>query len=160
MTIIIKRNKSNIDASTQSAQRDIVTGGIVVAAAIMFIGTGTQMLSSTIDLLNGVGGGANNTLTVALLLNIALILFGWRRYRDLTHEIKERKIAQERAQILAMRDPLTGFHNRRSLSENGVELLTKTLRRQKALAMLVLEDRKSTRLNSSHRNTSRMPSSA
>lgn len=139
MTIIIKRNKSNIDASTQSAQRDIVTGGIVVAAAIMFIGTGTQMLSSTIDLLNGVGGGANNTLTVALLLNIALILFGWRRYRDLTHEIKERKIAQERAQILAMRDPLTGFHNRRSLSENGVELLTKTLRRQKALAMLVLD---------------------
>jgi diguanylate cyclase (GGDEF)-like protein len=67
------------------------------------------------------------------------MLFGWRRYKDLTREVAERKAAEERAQILALRDPLTGFHNRRSLAENGAELLNKAIRRQKSLAMLVLD---------------------
>ena len=137
--MIIKRDKSITSTPAQAAQRDIITGGIVVAATIMFIGTGTSVLSSSIDMITGVGGGADNTLTVALLLNIALMLFGWRRYRDLTREVAERKIAEERAQVLALRDPLTGFHNRRSLAENGAEMLSKAIRRQKSLALLVLD---------------------
>lgn len=139
MGTIIKRDKSAGNSPAKAAQRDIMTGGIIVAAIIMFIGTGTSVVSSTIDLITGVGGGADNTLTVALLLNIALMLFGWRRYQDLTREVSERKAAEERAQILALRDPLTGFHNRRSLSENGAEMLAKAIRRQKSLAMLVLD---------------------
>ncbi len=139
MSTIIKRDKSIASSPAKAAQRDIVTGGIVVAAIIMFVGTGTSVLTSTIDMISGVGGGADNTLTVALLLNIALMLFGWRRYKDLTHEVAERKAAEERAQVLALRDPLTGFHNRRSLAENGAELLNKAIRRQKSLAMLVLD---------------------
>ncbi len=122
-----------------AAQRDIITGGVVVAAIIMFVGTGTSVVTTAIDTLNGVGGGSDNTLSVALLLNIALMLFGWRRYRDLKHEVAERKAAEERAQILALRDPLTGFHNRRSLAENGADMLSKAIRRQKALAMLMLD---------------------
>ena len=118
---IIKRDKPTGASPAQAAQRDIVTGGIVVAAIIMFVGTGTSVVTSTIEMITGVGGGADNTLTVALLLNIALMLFGWRRYQDLTREVEERKAAEERAQVLALRDPLTGFHNRRSLAENGAE---------------------------------------
>jgi diguanylate cyclase (GGDEF)-like protein len=139
VSTIIKRDKSVASSPAKAAQRDIVTGGIVVAAIIMFVGTGTSVLTSTINMISGVGGGADNTLTVALLLNIALMLFGWRRYKDLTREVAERKAAEERAQILALRDPLTGFHNRRSLAENGAELLNKAIRRQKSLAMLVLD---------------------
>ena len=139
MSTIIKREKTTGASPARAAQRDIVTGGIVVAAIIMFVGTGTSVVTSTIDLITGVGGGADNTLTVALLLNIALMLFGWRRYQDLTREVEERKAAEERAQVLALRDPLTGFHNRRSLAENGAELLSKAIRRQKSLAMLVLD---------------------
>ncbi len=139
MSTIIKREKTTGASPAQAAQRDIVTGGIVVAAIIMFVGTGTSVVTSTIDMITGVGGGADNTLTVALLLNIALMLFGWRRYQDLTREVEERKAAEERAQVLALRDPLTGFHNRRSLAENGAELLSKAIRRQKSLAMLVLD---------------------
>jgi diguanylate cyclase (GGDEF)-like protein len=139
VSTIIKRDKSTESSPAKAAQRDIVTGGIVVAGIIMFVGTGTSVLTSTIDMITGVGGGVDNTLTVALLLNIALVLFGWRRYQDLTREVVERKAAEERAQVLAMRDPLTGFHNRRSLAENGAELLAKAIRRQKSLAMLVLD---------------------
>jgi diguanylate cyclase (GGDEF)-like protein len=139
VAITIKRDKSEPNSPAVAAQRDIITGGVVVAAIIMFVGTGTSVVTSALDMLNGVGGGSDNTLTVAVLLNIALMLFGWRRYRDLTREVAERKAAEERAQILALRDPLTGFHNRRSLAENGADMLSKAVRRQKALAMLMLD---------------------
>jgi diguanylate cyclase (GGDEF)-like protein len=126
-------------ARTANARNDIVTGGIVLAAIVMFVGTGGQLLSSTIAMLSGVGGGADRTLTIALLLNIALILFGWRRYRDLSNEVDERAAAEQRAQSLAIRDPLTGFYNRRALTEHGSALITRAFRRQKAVALLMLD---------------------
>jgi predicted signal transduction protein with EAL and GGDEF domain len=122
-----------------NARDDIMTGGIIVAAIIMFVGTGGQVMSSVIDTLLGVGGGVDKTLSVALMLNIALIMFGWRRYKDLSNEIVERTEAEQRAQVLASRDPLTGFLNRRALSEEGNSLLTRTLKRQKTLAVLMLD---------------------
>ena len=122
-----------------NARDDIMTGGIIVAAIIMFVGTGGQVMSSVVDTLLGVGGGVDKTLSVALLLNIALIMFGWRRYKDLSNEIVERTIAEQRAQVLASRDPLTGFLNRRALSEDGIALLARTLKRQKTLAVMVLD---------------------
>ena len=96
-------------------------------------------MSSVVDTLLGVGGGVDKTLSVALMLNIALIMFGWRRYKDLSNEIVERTIAEQRAQVLASRDPLTGFLNRRALSEDGIALLARTLKRQKTLAVMVLD---------------------
>lgn len=132
-------SKPSKSSAAASARRDILTGGIVVAALVLFIGSGTSVVTSALRIVAGVGGGADKTLTVALLLNIALILFGWRRYRDLNLEVEERTAAEERAQTLALRDPLTGFHNRRSMSESGAEMLNKTVRRDKVLAMLMLD---------------------
>jgi diguanylate cyclase (GGDEF)-like protein len=124
---------------TANARNDILTGGIVLAAIVMFVGTGGQLLSSTISMLSGVGGGADRTLTIAMLLNIALILFGWRRYRDLSNEVNERTAAEQRAQSLAIRDPLTGFYNRRAISDQGGALMTSAFRRHKAVALLMLD---------------------
>lgn len=126
-------------ARTANARNDILTGGIVLAATVMFVGTGGQLVSSTIAMLSGVGGGADRTLTIALLLNIALILFGWRRYRDLTNEVTEHVAAEQRAQSLAIRDPLTGFYNRRAITEHGGALVAGAFRRQKAVALLMLD---------------------
>lgn len=83
--------------------------------------------------------GMERLLTPALLLNVALILFGWRQYRSLQAQVLERAKAAGRARVLAMRDPLTGFHNRRSLAEAGAELLAKASQRDHALAMLLLD---------------------
>lgn len=139
MGTTLKRDEADGKNATQAAQKDIYTGAVVIAAIIMFIGTGTSVLSSTIDAIVGTGVGSDRVLTIALILNIALILFGWRRYNDLSREVEERKAAEERARTLALRDPLTGFHNRRSLAENGGEMLAKAIRRDKALAMLMLD---------------------
>ena len=97
------------------AERDIVALGIATAAIILFVGTGGRVLPEVMRSLGGVGDGPNLVLVNALLLNIALVIFGWRRYRELTDEIAERRVAQATAQKLAETDPLTDCLNRRSM---------------------------------------------
>ncbi|MEO9469288.1 EAL domain-containing protein [Parasphingorhabdus sp.] len=131
--------------STQSsnhaanARRDVATGAIVIIAIVMFVGTGGTVLSDAVSSILGYGGSSDKMLVSAFLLNIALILFGWRRYRDLTTEVSERKAAEERAQSLAATDPLTGFLNRRSLSDRSVQLIRTAQRKNKSVAFLMLD---------------------
>ena len=99
-----------------AAEKDIVALGIASAAIILFVGTGGTVLPSVFDALMGYGKGPDHLLANAMLLNIALIIFGWRRYRQLTHEISERKRAEAQARQLAEIDPLTGCLNRRSMA--------------------------------------------
>jgi diguanylate cyclase (GGDEF)-like protein len=124
---------------TAEARKDLVTGAIVVAAIIMFVGTGSSILSSVIKNVAGTGASVDRTLSIAMILNIAIILFGWRRYRELAAMAEERKMSEERAKSLSLRDPLTGFHNRRSLTENGEDLLSKTLRKNRKIALVMFD---------------------
>jgi diguanylate cyclase (GGDEF)-like protein len=121
-----------------TARRDLVTGGITVAAILLFAGTGSTVLNSCIDSLKGIGGGTDQVLATALLLNIALMLFGWRRYRDLAREVVEHAAAEQRAQELASKDELTGFLNRRSLAERASEMLARP-RRGRSVAVLMID---------------------
>lgn len=98
---------------------DFLTGGITLAAIILFVGTGSAVMPAAVQAMSGLGTGANRMLVTTLLLNLALIVFGWRRCHDLQREIIERKAAEQRAQELASRDPLTGLLNRRSLTETA-----------------------------------------
>ncbi|OYY72303.1 bifunctional diguanylate cyclase/phosphodiesterase [Sphingomonas sp. 28-63-12] len=123
----------------KEARRDMTSGAITIAAILLFVGTGSSALSSAIKYYFAGGDPTDRTLVIALLLNVALILFGWRRHNDLRREVEVRTAAEERAQLLAARDPLTGFLNRRSLSEEGAALFVQAERRQKALAMLMLD---------------------
>lgn len=124
---------------TANARNDVLTGGIVVAALIMFVGTGSQVATQILRTVAGIGGGTDQTLSLALILNIALILFGWRRYNDLQQEVKDRAEAEERAKVLALRDPLTGFFNRRAMTEEATQLLRRALTRNKNVAMMMLD---------------------
>jgi diguanylate cyclase (GGDEF)-like protein len=131
--------KKTTQVGTAAARSDILAGGVVVAAAILFVSVGGQVIAGVLGGEDGAIDPTHRLLSIALLLNVALILFGWRRYRDLTAEIKERIAAEARAQSLALRDPLTGFFNRRALSEEGATLLAKSARRHKATAMLMID---------------------
>ena len=71
-------------------------------------------------------GGTDQTLVIALLLNVALILFGWRRHRDLASEVLDpRRRRGARHSSSPRRDPLTGFLNRRSLAEEGAAMFVR-----------------------------------
>jgi diguanylate cyclase (GGDEF)-like protein len=118
---------------------NLIAGAVSVAAILLFVGTGSAVLSQTLQHYFGGGRPAEQTLVIALLLNVALILFGWRRQRELSRELRIRTAAEERAHELAARDPLTAFLNRRSLAEEGAAMFERARRRRKAMALLMLD---------------------
>lgn len=127
------------DAPETKAKRDIIALGIVVASIIMFVGNGSSVLPQIARMLAGHGGGPDAMLSNALLLNIALVIFGWRRYAELTGEVRERRRAEEQARILAETDPLTGCLNRRSIAAHADELIAAALERGQGVALVMLD---------------------
>lgn len=127
------------EAMAGAPRASLVTGAISIAAILLFVGTGSTVLSKTLHQYFEGGAPADRTLVIALLLNVALILFGWRRHATLSQEVRIRAAAEERAHQLASRDPLTGFLNRRSLAEEGAAMFVRAQRRRKAMAMLMLD---------------------
>ena len=121
------------------SNRDIVTLGIASAAIVMFVGTGGSVLPRIVRQLAGDGAGPDRLLTNALLLNIALVIFGWRRYRDLAAEIAERRKAEKLARELAEHDALTGCLNRRSIGTAASGLCLAAHQRGDQAAFIMLD---------------------
>jgi diguanylate cyclase (GGDEF)-like protein len=111
------------EPSLERADRDLVALGIIVAAIILFVGTGSTVLTGIVRRWFYGVGNPDTLLGNALILNIALLIFGWRRYVELNREIVERRKAELMAQRLAHTDALTGCLNRRSLGETLATLI-------------------------------------
>src|SRR3546814_3489302 len=92
-------------------------------------------MQAAVRALIGIGGGPDRALATALVLNIALILFGWRRYKDLNREIVERTEAEQRARYLADTDPLAGFLNRRALLVAGQRMIAGAAAEKRQVAL-------------------------
>jgi diguanylate cyclase (GGDEF)-like protein len=120
------------------AGRDVIALGIAIAAIILFVGTGGSVMPKIIDAWMGLSHGPEMIAANALLLNIALIIFGWRRYVDLTREIRERELAEERARRLAETDSLTGLLNRRSIGTEAGKLIEAARAARRDVALLLL----------------------
>jgi len=121
------------------AERDLVALGIAIAACILFVVTGGSVLPKIINSWLGVGKTPDLLLTNAVLLNIALLIFGWRRYNELHREVTERRRAEAIARELAERDPLTGCLNRRSCGPAIDALVAAAEARGNAVAVLMAD---------------------
>lgn len=137
----------------KSVHRDIVTLGIATAAIILFIGTGGSVLPGVMAAILSTGEGPDMLLVNALLLNVALVIFGWRRYGQLTTQIREREIAEELARELAEIDPLTGCFNRRSMTAKVEELKLAANERGEGLAYAMLDMDNFKQINDIHGHT-------
>ena len=62
-------------------------------------------------------------ILVGVVLSITWIVYGFRRYQDLSREMKTRRSAELEARNLARHDPLTGLPNRRFFAEKLDECL-------------------------------------
>lgn len=127
------------DNPLQTAERDVVAPGIAVAAVLLLVATGGAVLPSAVRSLLGDSTAPDRVLVSALLLNIALIIFGLRRYRELTREIAERRRAEDQARLLAATDPLTQCLNRRSMIEATEALRTAAAERGEAIAYCMID---------------------
>lgn len=132
------------------AERDLLALGILIAAIILFIGTGSTVLTGIVRRWVYGVGSPDLLLGNALLLNIALLIFGWRRYAELNCEITERRKAEQTAQRLAHTDALTGCLNRRSLNEAMAALIKSADNLGEGIAVLMIDLDKFKRSNDMH----------
>ncbi len=126
-------------AAAEPGGSERLTGAISVAAILLFVGIGSTVLSQLVGQHLGTREGADEILVIALLLNTALILIGWRRHAGLVGQVRGHAEAEARARALASRDLLTGFHNRRSLADEGAAMLVDAERRGKATALMMID---------------------
>ena len=103
------------------ASSHLITSCATIAALLMFVWLGSQVLPPAF-------GGTrlattDSSITVAFLLNIAIILFGWRRSKDLKEALDAYEEAERLAQRNANTDPATGLANRRELMRSLEEAL-------------------------------------
>jgi diguanylate cyclase (GGDEF)-like protein len=126
----------------QRAQRDFVALGIAIAAVILFVGIGGRVMPQILRSWLGLDRPPDMLLTNALLLNVALLIFGWRRYDELRREVRVRRMAEEKARALAESDPLTGCRNRRGVTPaiDGMLRVAHDQRQEVALLLIDLDN--------------------
>lgn len=113
--------------------------GIVAASIILFVGISDAAMPALIRAFSGLGVGTDRVMINALLLNIALIIFSWRRYRELVREVRERQQTEAQARHLAETDPLTGCLNRRAMGPAVQRLLGEAAARSDVVGMIMID---------------------
>ena len=122
-----------------NTERDVVALGIAAAAIILFVGTGGAVMPQIVRAWLGTGAAPDASLSNAVLLNSALLIFGWRRYKDLSCEVAERRRAEAKARELAEIDPLTGCLNRRSGTPAIEQLYATSRERHREVAVFMID---------------------
>jgi len=88
---------------------------------MLFVGLGSRILPTAV--LGAALPDSSSSLKVAFLLNIAIILFGWRRSKDLRQALDAYDEAERIAHRNANTDPTTSLANRRELMRSLAETL-------------------------------------
>src|ERR1700748_1607710 len=88
-----------------SARRDAMVLAVLITAVLLLIWNGSTFFNHLS--IEGQFTSDIRVASTALTLNVALILFGWRRYVDLQHEAEVHAEQERRAIVLATTDPAT-----------------------------------------------------
>jgi diguanylate cyclase (GGDEF)-like protein len=116
-----------------SVRTDLVAGAIAVSTVIMFLGTGGYVSADVARM-----GSSDGVAVAALFLNIALILFSWRRYREARNEMLMRTMAEEQARKLSSRDQLTNLLLRHAMAERAADFIGEARAAGNSVAMLTV----------------------
>src|SRR3712207_1097158 len=122
----------------QSGQDDFVIIGVAVGTLLVLAALGNYYFITLRDMLLRLSSNNSALVVSLLLLNVALAIYGWRKWHDAKREVIERTAAEQRAQSLASTDPLTGFLNRRVFADAVDELLAAT-KKNRSVAMLIVD---------------------
>ena len=122
----------------------MITTCATMAAILLFVGLGSQILPRAVA---GIELPASaGSLKMAFILNIAIILFGWRRSKDLREALEAHEQAERAAHRNANTDHITGLANRREL----MHTLGETLGAKRTGVLLLLDLDHFKRVNDLH----------
>ncbi|MCL6729948.1 putative bifunctional diguanylate cyclase/phosphodiesterase [Sphingomonas hankyongi] len=136
--------KGPTNKAVRIASSHIITTCATIAALLMFVVLGSQVLSPAFAHAHLPENA--DTLKVAFLLNIAIVLFGWRRSKDLGEALAAYEEAEKLARRNANTDPTTGLSNRRELMRS----LEDTIEAKKSGVVLLLDLDHFKRVNDLH----------
>ena len=119
--------------------QDKLALAIALAAIVLFVFTASAVLPHLVQAWNGEAATPDLALTNALLLNVALILMGWKRYQILSSELRQRRLSEEEMRRLADIDHLTACLNRRSFTAAAGAAIAASSNDKTALAALVID---------------------
>ncbi|QDP20095.1 putative bifunctional diguanylate cyclase/phosphodiesterase [Sphingomonas xanthus] len=136
-------------APLASARRDLFVLAIVIAAVVLLIWNGSAFFQR-LSLAGSEMESGLKIAAVALTLNVALILFGWRRYVDLQHEAELRRDGEARAALIASTDGMTGLLNRKGFADDGEELRLSAQGRDQSLIIFSLQLNRFKAVNDRH----------
>jgi diguanylate cyclase (GGDEF)-like protein len=150
-TLVRNGSKSSGSATSSrlvSARRDALVLTILIFAVMLLIWNGSAFFRHVSA--NGDVGSEVRIASTALTLNVALILFGWRRYVDLQHEAELRVEQERRAVILATTDPVTGLFNRKGFADNVAELCARGRSSGRNLVVISFQVQRFKAINDQH----------
>jgi diguanylate cyclase (GGDEF)-like protein len=132
-----------------SARRDAVVLAILITAVLLLIWNGSAFFNNI--RVEGTGFARDvRVASTALTLNVALILFGWRRYIDLQHEAEVRAEQERRASVLATTDPTTGLYNRKGFADRAAQLCSEAGARGDTLVVISFQIHRFKAVNDQH----------
>ena len=132
-----------------SARRDAVVLAVLITAVMLLIWNGSAFFHN-LPMDDSNFGPAIRLASTALTLNVALILFGWRRYIDLQHEAEMRAEHERRAVVLATTDSITGLFNRKGFADHAGHLCTKAAHRGENLVIISFQVHRFKVVNDQH----------
>ncbi|MFL6721158.1 MAG: putative bifunctional diguanylate cyclase/phosphodiesterase [Sphingomonas sp.] len=126
---------STTNSRLRNAQRDLIALTVLITAVMLLIWNGSKFFH-TLPLADTTYGPQIRLASTTLTLNIALILFGWRRYVDLQHEAEMREEHERRATVLATTDTVTGLYNRKGFADRAGQLCSEAAERGDNLVII------------------------
>lgn len=139
---------SETNSRVVNAQRDALVLTILITAVLLLVWNGSAFFHN-VEFASDFGPNVRVAST-ALMLNVALILFGWRRYVDLQHEAELRAEQERRAAVLASTDAITGLYNRKGFADRAAELCERGEKRGNNLAIISFQVQRFKTVNDQH----------
>jgi diguanylate cyclase (GGDEF)-like protein len=131
-----------------NARRDALVLAILITAVMMLIWNGSTFFRE-MRIATELGPEIRLAST-ALTLNVALILFGWRRYVDLQHEAERRADGERRAVVLATTDQSSGLFNRKGFADHAEALRASAQERGDSFVILSVQMHRFKSVNEQH----------
>jgi diguanylate cyclase (GGDEF)-like protein len=122
---------------------------VLITAVLLLIWNGSAFFRH-VSFAGNPFGPEIRIASTALTLNVALILFGWRRYVDLQHEAELRAEQERRAVVLASTDVVTGLYNRKGFADAAAELCESAKRRGDRAAIISFQIHRFRAINDQH----------